>query len=694
VTTPQLASLVGVLPHHLAHLRASGLSDATITAAGIRSETSPEALAALLGWRRPSKGLAPAIVFPFVDSQGRNGYARVRPDTPRTLAGKSVKYESPRGLPNQVYIPPGVARVLADPGAELLITEGEKKGLAATQAGFPSLGLVGIYGWKEKRGEHLLPELERAAWQGRPVYIVFDSDLAANPDVRLAEARLAKHLADRGAVVRCARLPDGPPDANGEPVKVGLDDYLMSHGPAELRKLLDAAIDPEPLSAADCKADARSIDAGVEAKAHLAATAIDDIPTLRFWLGDWWCWRRGAYRRREAAYVRASLLRSLDLHYRRINSGIVSNVLDHVRAWSILDADLEPGTWLVDDPKKWNPADVLATANELIHLPTLTRRPATPKLFTTAALEFDFHSAPPRPDEWLAFLDKLWGADHEAIATLQDFFGLLLTPDTSHHKILLLIGPPRSGKGTLGRVIRSLVGHANVAGPTLAGLATNFGLEPLLGKSVAIVSDARLGGKSDSAVVVERLLSISGEDALTIDRKHTSAVTAKLPTRIVILSNELPRLADTSGAMASRFVVLRLTESFLGKEDTSLFEAKLRPELPAILWWAIAGWQRLRARGYFVQPESGRELTNAMADLTSPIGAFVRERCVVAGACSVERSELYAAYRSWAEVKGRQRIEDEAGFGRGLRAAVPSVQNTRPREGGERVNRYSGIELS
>lgn len=182
--------------------------------------------------------------------------------------------------------------------------------------------------------------------------------------------------------------------------------------------------------------------------------------------------------------------------------------------------------------------------------------------------------------------------------------------------------------------------------------------------------------------------------ALTIDRKHTSAVTAKLPTRIVILSNELPRLADTSGAMASRFVVLRLSESFLGREDTALFEAKLRPELPAILWWAIAGWQRLRARGYFVQLESGRELTNAMADLTSLIGAFVRDRCLVAEACSVERSELYAAYRSWAEAKGRQRIEDEAAFGRGLRAAVPSVQNTRPREGGERLNRYSGIELA
>ena len=33
-----------------------------------------------------------------------------------------------------------------------------------------------------------------------------------------------------------------------------------------------------------------------------------------------------------------------------------------------------------------------------------------------------------------------------------------------------------------------------MAGPTLARLATNFGLAPLLGKPLAVVSDARLGG--------------------------------------------------------------------------------------------------------------------------------------------------------------------------------------------------------
>ena len=81
------------------------------------------------------------------------------------------------------------------------------------------------------------------------------------------------------------------------------------------------------------------------------------------------------------------------------------------------------------------------------------------------------------------------------------------------HKILLLIGPTRAGKGVIARVLKALVGRGNYAGPTLASLGTNFGLSPLIGKPLAIISDARLGG-ANVHQVVERLLSVSGEDML------------------------------------------------------------------------------------------------------------------------------------------------------------------------------------
>src|SRR5262249_54965993 len=155
--------------------------------------------------------------------------------------------------------------------------------------------------------------------------------------------------------------------------------------------------------------------------------------------------------------------------------------------------------------------------------------PPTRNLFNHNVLDYSFDAQAPPPERWLRFLREVWPDDPESITTLQDWFGYCLLPDTSRQKILFLYGPTRTGKGTIARVLREMIGPANVCGPTLASLGTPFGLWPLLNKSVAIISDARISGSNkDQDTIVERLLSISGEDALTIDRKYLDLVTTKL----------------------------------------------------------------------------------------------------------------------------------------------------------------------
>jgi hypothetical protein len=107
-------------------------------------------------------------------------------------------------------------------------------------------------------------------------------------------------------------------------------------------------------------------------------------------------------------------------------------------------------------------------------------------------------------------------------------------------------------------------------------------------------------GRADQAVVVAWLLSISGEDSITVDRKHFAPWTGTLPTRFLVLTNELPRLCDASGALAGRFIVLCRNRSWYGRNDLSLTD-RLRAELPGILNWSIEGWRRLRAPGHFVR---------------------------------------------------------------------------------------------
>jgi P4 family phage/plasmid primase-like protien len=377
---------------------------------------------------------------------------------------------------------------------------------------------------------------------------------------------------------------------------------------------------------------------------------------------------------------------------RTVTRNLVSNVTLALQSISLLPGKVEAPSWL-NGKAPFPPAEVVPTRNALVHLPTRRTIRSTPEFFSTYALEFDYNPAAPEPIEWLKFLDSLWDEDRQSIDTLQQWFGYCLTADTRQQKILALIGPKRAGKDTIARVLTHLVGAENTAGPTLSGLASDFGLAPLIGKPLAIVSDARISGRTDAGVIVERLLTISGEGRVDIDRKYQEAWTGKLPTRFVLISNELPRLTDSSGALAGRLILLRLIRSFYGAEDLGLFD-RLIPELPGIFLWACKGWQRLRELGAFVQPQTGQELIEHLEELSSPMLAFVRERCrIEEPGLEVECKALFDAWCDWCKSVGRKEPGTAQSFARDLRAACPLVSTRQTRTDGVPARFYQGINL-
>ena len=370
------------------------------------------------------------------------------------------------------------------------------------------------------------------------------------------------------------------------------------------------------------------------------------------------------------------------------NPTTINAAFDSLRAFAHLPATVASPSWIGTHHSELPPIEILPCRSTLLHLQSMQHYPPTPMFFSVNALEFDPDPAASAPFEWHRFLHQLFDGDLESLELLQEWFGYCLTGSTSQQKMMLIVGPKRSGKGTIGRVLARLIGTGNVSAPTTSGLAGQFGLQPLIGKTLAIVSDARFHGEN-IATVIERLLCISGEDMLTIDRKHLTSVTMKLPTRFMFMTNEFPRLNDASGALAGRFVILRLTTSFYGKEDTGLID-RLLPELPGILNWAIEGWQRLRERGHFAMPSSVRDVVQEIEDLSSPVSAFVRESCTVGPAHRVDVESLYSAWKRWCESQGRHAISTKQTFGRDLAAAIAGI--TRRRGSGMQPF-YEGISL-
>ena len=426
--------------------------------------------------------------------------------------------------------------------------------------------------------------------------------------------------------------------------------------------------------------------------------AHDDVSTIGRLRGSWWRWSGTRWSEAHDEEVRGLVYDRLRHAVTRDKSGDlrpwnptarrVSDVLDALASSSAaLPHDLEPGQF-VDGAAA---PGLIPMRGGVLDLTTRTVRPHHPRLFTTSALPYDIAlGGGEAPPAWSAFLDSAFGHDADGpakVALLREWFGYLLSGRTEQQKGLLLVGPTRSGKGTLLRIAEALVGTANTAATTFGTLARPFGLAGLNGKTLAVVGDQR---ERPAPAALEMVLSIIGGDAVLVDRKFRDPETVRLSARFMVASNEVPDLGDRSAAAVGRFLIVRMTRSHFGTEDLGLGD-RLLGELPGIAAWALVGLDELTERGRFAEPDSAREERETLSRDASPVRQFLDDALVVGADHAVPRDIAYAAWTAWCAQHGF-RPGNVATFGRLLREQVPGLGEARPRGAdGNRVRAYTGL---
>jgi hypothetical protein len=249
----------------LVSLRLSWIDSESAHRALLRRVTSLEG-AELVG-QRDGHDYA-GIIFPNVfpgDSRPRE--FRLRRDSPEVTYENGVKkpqrkYLSPPGRSNLLYFVPATpGGLLVDVDLAVIITEGEKKGIAlwrlawhglsdaSDRPRFLPVALSGVWNWKGIVGKETGPkgqrvdvkgviaDFDRLVWIDRKVVIAFDSDVRTNDKVRAARLELARHLIhERGAQVHLLETP-----VNGAAEKIGIDDLLGQVGPEKVLKLVERA---------------------------------------------------------------------------------------------------------------------------------------------------------------------------------------------------------------------------------------------------------------------------------------------------------------------------------------------------------------------------------------------------------------------------------------------------------------------
>ena len=210
-TSDESEQVSDLLLNHFEHLcSGSGINVDVIRQRGYRSVTDAKSLSAL-GFSKV-QCRAPGLLMPTHSVDGKRVGYQFRPDKPRlNKSGKAIKYETPHGAANRVDCPPRCQQQLGNPKVPIWITEGIKKADALASHGACAIGINGVWGWKgtnENGGKVIVADLDHIAFNGRRVYLCFDSDTWTNPQVEAALMRLAQILKLRGAEVLVVHLPD------------------------------------------------------------------------------------------------------------------------------------------------------------------------------------------------------------------------------------------------------------------------------------------------------------------------------------------------------------------------------------------------------------------------------------------------------------------------------------------------------
>jgi P4 family phage/plasmid primase-like protien len=393
--------------------------------------------------------------------------------------------------------------------------------------------------------------------------------------------------------------------------------------------------------------------------------------------------------------------------YLHTNGSIQPYKASRAKIYDIRDAcnafcpvDAEPPVWLNGDKNNPDPRRLVAFLNGVLDIDEYVKgnvvlHKPDPDLFTFSVLPYNFNKDADCM-VWIKFLNEIFSGDQDKIKLLQQWFGYNLVPDNSFEKLMLLEGKIRAGKGTILETLRAMLGDRNCCVSSFESLSHQFGYQPLMGKLAAIMGDARsLLRKECSDVTLEKILRVTGGDPVSVNRKGISELPMiRLCCRFTIAMNELPAFTDNSRALESRLNVLEFTNSYFGKEDTSLKPRliKLASE-GAIVNWALEGLKSLYAEGRFIFPMSSQSVMHTFRSLTSPMPTFL-ETCVDVGLTSWESTEfLYDVWCWWCRKEGRPEGL-KLTFMRSLMSTLPSIRMSRPRKGGSQIKVLCGIKVN
>lgn len=237
----------------------------------------------------------------------------------------------------------------------------------------------------------------------------------------------------------------------------------------------------------------------------------------------------------------------------------------------------------------------------------------------------------------------------EAVALVWEMIGYLMYAGNPLQVAFLFYGSGQNGKGTLLRVIESLLGRQNVATISLDDLnGDRFAPSGLFGKIANIAGDIDATFQEQTA----QFKKLTGEDNFRGQHKYGKPFDFESWAVPVFSANKIPGSADVTEGYTRRWVIVpfdvhvREEDKILGLSDL------LAQELAGIAAKAVAALPGLLARKKFEQRGVIALAHEAFAEHIDRVRQWVGECTEPAEGNREPRSAVYQSFKVWAESQG------------------------------------------
>lgn len=655
----------------------------------------------------------PMLLVPMHGADGHENGIQVKPAVPRVRMNsqgepKPLKYETPRGAPLVVDMPPLSLQWLRDDeGRAAWFTEGMKKTDALVTAGCAAFGLTGVFNWRNKLGS--LGDWEDVPIKGRPAVVCFDADAEGNRFVQLAMGRFGSWLKSRGA--SAVHYVVVPSEVDGTPVK-GVDDFLAAGG--TVQGLFDVARQTPPGTNG---ADASFTDAYLVEE--VCSGALDGRFCWASGLG-WMKWDGRVWTTvsdtEPVEAVRQWALSQYESVVAEQRRDASRNLTGQMKGWqgtlakTRLRALVDLARGIVEryaedfdsDP------DLLTVQNGTLHLPTGSLRPFDPANSMTLVAGAEY-----RP----GYRHPLWEKALEAVPAelrpwLQDRLGQALTGyKTPDHVLVLSYGSGSNGKSTVTNTVRRALGKYGVLISDRV-LMANPGDHPtelmdLRGARYAVLEET----PEARHLNVQRLKAVGGgTEEITARYIRENSVTFKATHSMFVNSNYKPTVNETDHGTWRRLALLTYPFTFRKRPsevvshtdrlgDPAMEYAHDDPNVrAACLAWMVDGSRAWYARGRRMMeiPQLVEDDTRQWRTETDLIMGFADDVLKLHPESFVTATSLLEAFNGWSAERGHRPWNDKtfaSRFGGHDTIRAAKVTTGRKYVGGRQVRGWHGVEV-